>query len=778
LGLVGTIAEGDEGPEDPSSGGSEDEQVGPGPGPGPGPGRWRRAGGDFSAAFVFGEAEADGEGAWAAALRQLRGKRAATTLDEKIEKVRQARKLQEKEAKRVKVKNEDAETEDNQTKKRECEDISGDEDDVESQYSLDDETIFNKADTVKVKERRRAKKGETEAESFFEDASQYDDNLSFQDMNLSRPLLKAITALGFKQPTPIQKACIPVGLLGKDICACAATGTGKTAAFILPVLERLIYKPRQAPITRVLVLVPTRELGIQVHSVTKQLAQFSSVTTCLAVGGLDVKTQEAALRSGPDILIATPGRLIDHLHNCPSFHLSSVEVLILDEADRMLDEYFEEQMKEIIRLCSNHHQTMLFSATMTEEVKDLASVSLKNPVRIFVNSNTDVAPFLRQEFIRIRPNREGDREAIVSALLTRTFPDHVMLFTQTKKQAHRMHILLGLMGLRVGELHGNLSQAQRLEALRRFKDEQIDILVATDVAARGLDIEGVKTVSIGCAEFFNESFNIVFLLTLFLLQVINFTMPNTTKHYVHRVGRTARAGRAGRSVSLVGEEERKMLKDIVKNARTPVKARILPQDVILKFREKIENLEKDVYAVLCLEREEREMQQSEAQINKAKKQLETGKKEAVGEVLERSWFQTREERKKEKLSKALQEFDLALRGKKKRKKFMQDSQKKVQMTAEERSQFEILKSQMYAERLAKRNRRAKRARALPEEEPVAAAPAGPKRKKKLSVFDEELTNTSRKALKQYRAGPSFEDRKRLGMVQRRKGGNFKSKSRY
>ncbi|EDL96426.1 DEAD (Asp-Glu-Ala-Asp) box polypeptide 27, partial [Rattus norvegicus] len=336
LGFIGTIGENDEVPVEPESDSGDEEEEGPIVLGLKQKALQKNRSADFNPDFVFTEKQGTYDGSWALAdvMSQLKKKRAATTLDEKIEKVRKKRKAEDKEAKSGKAEEKEGqEGSDLKGQENLGENEAGSKDEEsETDYSSEDEEILTKADTLKVKEKKKKKKGQ-ESGGFFEDASEYDKSLTFQDMNLSRPLLKAITAMGFKQPTPIQKACIPVGLLGKDICACAATGTGKTAAFALPVLERLIYKPRQAAVTRVLVLVPTRELGIQVHSVTKQLAQFCSITTCLAVGGLDVKSQEAALRAAPDILIATPGRLIDHLHNCPSFHLSSIEVLILDEAD-------------------------------------------------------------------------------------------------------------------------------------------------------------------------------------------------------------------------------------------------------------------------------------------------------------------------------------------------------------------------------------------------------------------------------------------------------------
>eukprot|EP00057_Strongylocentrotus_purpuratus_P019942 XP_011674416.1 PREDICTED: probable ATP-dependent RNA helicase DDX27 [Strongylocentrotus purpuratus] len=659
FGVIGTIGEDDNISIDSEESSSDEEAAQPKKVTD----KKKKEGKDFSQDFEFTNSLSDDDGPWSAGLAsQASSQRVTTSLEYKIARIRKERKKKEAEEK--------DKNKENQVDEK-VEDVDENEGDDEEEDEEDSE-----------EERRMMSK---EEKPFFEELRDDSKAMAFTEMNLSRPILRAISGLNFTEPTPIQSATIPVALLGKDICACAATGTGKTAAFMLPVVERLLYKPKQAPVTRVLVVTPTRELGVQIFNVSRQLCEFTNIECCLAVGGLDIKLQEAALRKGPDIVIATPGRLIDHLHNAPTFSLSSVEVLILDEADRMLDEFFEEQMKEIIKMCSVARQTMLFSATMTDQVKDLALVSLKNPVRIFVNENTDVAYNLQQEFIRIRDNREGDREAIVSALCCRNFHDHCMVFVQTKKQAHRLHVILGLLGIKVGELHGDLSQTKRMEMLRMFKEDLIDILVATDLAARGLDIEGVKTV-------------------------INFTMPNSEKHYVHRVGRTARAGRSGRSVSLAGEKERRMLKELVKRAKNPVKSRIIPQGVVAKYRDKIASLEEDIEEVLRLEREEKEMRTTELQLQKATMMLNHHSE--IMSRPKRSWFQSHKERMQEQASLRLDAGAKPVMDMKNKK-----NKKKKETTAEDRVDYEMMKSQQFAARVAKRSRKQKKITAFDNDEP-------------------------------------------------------------
>ncbi|VDL63435.1 unnamed protein product, partial [Hymenolepis diminuta] len=380
------------------------------------------------------------------------------------------------------------------------------------------------SDCVREKSRRKPNRhhesGEKEDEqfNFSQSVTNYTAVESFISFKLSKPLLKALTDMNVFTPTPIQCACIPLGLLNRDICACARTGSGKTLAFLLPILERLVFAPLVArKSTKALIISPTRELAVQIFKVAEQLAKHCPrLKIQLAAGGLDLSSQEASLRTNPDIVIATPGRLIDHLSNVPNFSLDRIEYLVLDEADKLLDEYFTEQIKEIVRHCSTRRQTMLFSATMTETLRELATVSLKDPVRIFLNQSTAVAVHLDQEFVRIRAHREGDREAILAALLMRSFRRRTIVFLPTKKDCHRMHILLGLIGVKCAELHGDMNQAQRLEALTRFTDadalqmEQmsspqatsidlpppVDVLLATDLASRGLDIPGVLTVNV------------------------------------------------------------------------------------------------------------------------------------------------------------------------------------------------------------------------------------------------------------------------------------------
>ncbi|KAJ2838870.1 nucleolar DEAD-box protein required for synthesis of 60S ribosomal subunit, partial [Coemansia erecta] len=288
---------------------------------------------------------------------------------------------------------------------------------------------------------------------------------SFTVMNLSRPIMKGLSKLNFSQPTPIQARTIPIALLGKDICGGAQTGSGKTAAFLVPILERLLYRPKKVPATRVLILCPTRELAIQCHHVAAQLAGFTDITTCLCVGGLSLKSQEAELRQRPDIVIATPGRLIDHLRNSQSFNIDQIEILIMDEADRMLEDGFEDELTEIIRACPRKRQTMLFSATMTDNVDKLIRLSLNKPVRVQIDPPKSAAKGLVQEFVRVRTNRDEDRTALLAALCKRHFKSKCIVFFRSKAAAHQMKIIFGLLGMKAGELHGNLTQEGRLQAL-------------------------------------------------------------------------------------------------------------------------------------------------------------------------------------------------------------------------------------------------------------------------------------------------------------------------
>ncbi|VEN57793.1 unnamed protein product [Callosobruchus maculatus] len=648
---------------------------------------------DFDTGFDFlTSVEEYNEDKWNDLSKYVKRKAKYKT-DDKISKVRQKRSLEEQ-------------------------DKIEDESPAKEQIYLSDDEL--KHDKIKVKQKKIKKQKETEADIFFEDVDIDTKDASFYQMNLSRPLLKAISQMKFVHPTTIQAATIPIALEGRDICGCAATGTGKTAAYMLPTLERLLYRPSSGiPVTRVLVLVPTRELGVQVYQVTKQLCQFTDIQIGLAVGGLDLKTQETVLRKNPDIVIATPGRLIDHLKSTPSFNLDAVEVLILDEADRMLDEYFAEQMNEIIKQCSRTRQTMLFSATMSEEVENLAAVSLSKPIRLFVDSNKNVAYNLRQEFIRIRAERESDREPILAALVCRVFKEHCMVFVQTKKQAHRLHIMLGLLGLKVAELHGNLSQPQRLEALERFKTKTVDILVATDVAARGLDIPGVQTV-------------------------INFVMPVTIEHYIHRVGRTARAGRAGVSVSLAGESERKIVKEVIKNARNPVKNRIIPPDVLEKYRNKLEKLEPEIAEILQEEYNERQLSKVENQVNRAEKLLK-------GEAEEkRPWFQTKKQRQEEK-----NRLDSTFQKNKSDKKEKTKFKGKSKEAPNDKVSDELSKVALAQARLAKRKHKPKRINTVREETTTFGGKLGKKQK---SFFGEKNDNTKIRTIK--------------------KSSNFKSKAKF
>lgn len=538
------------------------------------------------------------------------------------------------------------------------ESVPGNSDSEDSGDSSDEDDEVDDADQDMeedvLKMRMGEEKEETESESdeqdsedeeeakkaadFFETKkeSESDQVEVFAQLSLSRPLLRGIASMGYVKPTAIQSSVLPVALAGRDICASAVTGSGKTAAFLLPVLEKLLY--RSPGRIKALVLTPTRELAAQCLGMMATLSKYTKLSSSLVVGGAkNINSQMAELRAGPSVVVATPGRLLDHITNSAGVSLEDVEFLVLDEADRLLDLGFQEEVTEIIKACPVERQTLLFSATMNTKVDDLIKLSMKRPVRVRITGkdgpggrDLEVAPRLEQEFIRVRSGNEGiNREGMLLALLTRSFKSQAIVFFDTKVKAHRMMILSGLCGIKCAELHGNLTQSQRLEALEQFRKGEVDVLLATDLAARGLDISRVKTV-------------------------INFEMPNQVETYIHRIGRTARAGRGGRSCTLIGEGRRHLMKQIMKDASDKnkigkrastavIRSRSIPAGVIGHFVAKIESLQEHVDEVLQAEAVARLDRLAEMEANKAQNLIEHSSE--IQQRPRREWFASETQKK-------------------------------------------------------------------------------------------------------------------------------------
>jgi len=471
---------------------------------------------------------------------------------------------------------------------------------------------------------------------FYADAEESNDakkqlHSTFQSLQLSRPVLKGLANLGYSKPSPIQSASIPIALLGKDIVAGAQTGSGKTAAYMIPIIERLLYKPAKIASTRVIVLTPTRELAIQVCDVGRKIGQYvNNLNFGLAVGGLNLRQQEQQLKTRPDIVIATPGRLIDHIRNSPSFTIESLEVLVIDEADRMLDEGFQAELTEILSLIPKHkRQTLLFSATMNTKIQDLIQLSLQKPVRIMIDPPKTAASKLVQEFVRIR-KRDHLKPALLFNLIKSVDSyqqTRIVVFVSRKESAHKLRIILGLLGMKVSELHGSLTQEQRLKNVNDFKNLTVPVLICTDLAARGLDIPKIEIV-------------------------INYDMPKSHEIYLHRVGRTARAGRDGRSISFVGEstQDRNIVKDAIKSLQENENkhGKAVSRNVDWKEVELINNIveskQETVEEVLEEEKQAKEILQAEMELSKANNMIKHGKE--IQSRPKRTWFESEADKKK------------------------------------------------------------------------------------------------------------------------------------
>ncbi|KAK3905086.1 ATP-dependent RNA helicase DRS1 [Staphylotrichum tortipilum] len=503
----------------------------------------------------------------------------------------------------------------------EGDDAASDNDSVATPVQHPDDDASEEEDEEEDAEEEARRKEFFAAPEETETVGKKGDMSSFQGMSLSRPILRGLTSVGFTKPTPIQAKTIPIALMGKDVVGGAVTGSGKTAAFVVPILERLLYRPKKVPTTRVVILTPTRELAIQCHAVATKLASHTDIKFCLAVGGLSLKVQEGELRLRPDVVIATPGRFIDHMRNSASFAVETVEILVLDEADRMLEDGFADELNEILTTIPKSRQTMLFSATMTSTVDKLIRIGLNKPARIMVDSQKKTAVTLAQEFVRLRPGREEKRMGYLVHICKTLYTERVIIFFRQKKIAHHTRIVFGLLGLSCAELHGSMNQAQRIASVEAFRDGKVNYLLATDLASRGLDIKGVDTV-------------------------INYEAPQTVEIYVHRVGRTARAGRSGVAITLAAEPDRKVVKAAVKAGKAQgakIISRVIEPDEADKWQAQVDDMEEEIEEVLREEKEEKQLAQVEMQVKKGENLIKH--EDEIHARPKRTWFETEKDKK-------------------------------------------------------------------------------------------------------------------------------------
>jgi ATP-dependent RNA helicase RhlE len=381
----------------------------------------------------------------------------------------------------------------------------------------------------------------------------------FSTLGLAEPLLKALAAKHYTAATPIQSQAIPALLAGRDLCGIAQTGTGKTAAFALPALDYLnrTPKPTQSGSCRVLVLSPTRELAAQIAQSFRDYGRFLPFTVEAVFGGVPINRQISKLRSGVDIVVATPGRLLDLIEQ-RAISLREVEIFVLDEADQMMDLGFIVPLKRITKLLPAKRQSLFFSATMPKAIADLSTQFITDPVKVSVAPQSTTAERVRQYATYVN---QKEKQALLTLTLRDEAIERSLIFTRTKHGADRVVRHLAGAGIQAVAIHGNKSQSQRTTALQAFRSGQVKLLVATDIAARGIDVSGIS-------------------------HVINFEIPNIAEQYVHRIGRTARAGKEGVAISFVADDERAYLKAIEKATRVRLEMVPLPEN----FSEAVRNL--------------------------------------------------------------------------------------------------------------------------------------------------------------------------------------------